>query len=73
LGAVSRAGASGEGVVESSVTSLPGVVAATSNLKDALAQLLLNDAGWVVVVDDGGYCGVLTVETLHAAIRRSVV
>jgi len=73
LGAVSRAGASGEGVVESSVTSLPGVVAATANLKDALAQLLLNDAGWVVVVDDGGYRGVLTVETLHAAIRRSVV
>jgi len=79
VGALPRAGAASDGGVvgkgkdkgNGGVVPVPGVVAAGGSLKDAFAQLLLNDAGWVAVVDGGRYRGVLTVEALHAAIRRS--
>jgi len=76
LGALSREGAQGSGLVgagngDGAVRPVPGVVEADASLKDAFAQLLLDDAGWVAVVDGGRYRGVLTVEALHAAVRRS--
>jgi osmoprotectant transport system ATP-binding protein len=43
-----------------------------ATLKDALSAMLLHDAGRVAVVDHGRFCGVLTPESLHAALRRSV-
>jgi len=55
----------------SAYTPGTGVAAVNVSLKDVFAQLLLNDAGWVAVVDGGRCCGVLTVETLHAAVCRS--
>ena len=40
-------------------------------LKDAFAALLLDDAGWVAVVDaDERLLGVLTAERLHEVARR---
>jgi len=39
---------------------------------DRFAEMLQNDAAWVAVLDNGLYLGVLTPDTLHAALRRSV-
>jgi osmoprotectant transport system ATP-binding protein len=42
-------------------------------LKDAFAEMLLYDAGWVAVLDDDDrFLGVLTPEALYAATRRSI-
>ncbi|MDQ6798598.1 MAG: ATP-binding cassette domain-containing protein [Actinomycetota bacterium] len=74
VGALPREGAAGDGVVGDAggrVEPVPALVAVDASLKDAFAQLLLNDAGWIAVVDGGRYLGALTVETLHAALRRS--
>ena len=43
-----------------------------ASLKTAFAEMLQNDAAWVAVLDNGLYLGVLTPDTLHAALRRSV-
>ena len=50
---------------------VPSVPLGTT-LRDALSAMLLHDAGRVAVVQDGRVCGVLTPESLHAALRRSV-
>ena len=71
VGAVSLAHAEGDGVVADRVVPVPATVPADATLKDALATLLLEDAGWVAVVDDGHLRGVLTPETLYAAARAS--
>jgi osmoprotectant transport system ATP-binding protein len=34
--------------------------------------MLQHDVHWVPVVEDGRYLGVLTPNSLHAAVRRSV-
>jgi osmoprotectant transport system ATP-binding protein len=34
--------------------------------------MLRHDAGWVAVESDGRFAGVLTPDTLHAALRRSI-
>lgn len=41
-------------------------------LKEALSVMLRHDAGWVAVLDDSRLLGVLTPDSLHAALRRSV-
>ncbi len=70
-GAVPRAEAEGEGTVADRLQPVEQV-ASGATLKDALAALLLSGDGWVAVVDDGGYRGALTPQSLYAAIRRSV-
>ena len=45
---------------------------ADASLKAAFAEMLQHDAGWVAVLDGERYLGVLTPDTLHAALRRSV-
>ena len=47
-------------------------VPAGSSLKDALSQLLLHDAPWVAVFSGDDCLGVLTAESLHAAMRHSL-
>jgi osmoprotectant transport system ATP-binding protein len=42
------------------------------SLKVAFAEMLQNDAAWVAVLDADRYVGVLTPDTLHAALRRSI-
>jgi osmoprotectant transport system ATP-binding protein len=56
----------------SSVEPAPAVVALGSSLRDALAAMLAQDAGWVGVTDGSRYVGVLTPSSVHAALRRSV-
>jgi len=72
VGALSRADLEGGVDIDEAVKPVSASVDAGATLKDAFAQLLLHDAGWAAVVDHGRYCGVLTLEGLHAAIRRSV-
>ncbi|MEJ7743900.1 MAG: hypothetical protein WKF73_15980 [Nocardioidaceae bacterium] len=43
-----------------------------ASLKDALATMLQWDAGWIAVLDGEHFLGVLTPNTLHAALRRSI-
>jgi len=43
-----------------------------TSLRTAFAEMLQHDIRWLPVVDAGRYVGVLTPNTLHAAMRRSV-
>ena len=47
-------------------------VSVGATLKDALSQLLLHDAPWIGVFDGDECLGVLTAESLHAAMRHSL-
>ncbi len=60
------------GTVADQVRRMEAWVPRDSSLKDALAQMLQHDAGWVAVLEGSRFCGVLTPATLHEAARRSV-
>jgi osmoprotectant transport system ATP-binding protein len=47
-------------------------VPADASLKSAFSTMLQMEAGWVAVLDGDRFLGVLTPESLHAALRRSV-
>jgi osmoprotectant transport system ATP-binding protein len=47
-------------------------VPAGASLKHAFAEMLQHDAGWIAVLEDDRFVGVLTPRTLHEALRRSV-
>jgi osmoprotectant transport system ATP-binding protein len=47
-------------------------VPSNATLKQAFSEMLQHDAGWVAVLDGDHLEGVLTPESLHAALRRSV-
>jgi osmoprotectant transport system ATP-binding protein len=63
----------GEGTVGDRTHPMGMSVSADTTLKDAFAMMLQHDAGFVPVLDGRDYLGVLTPDTLHAALRRSVV
>ena len=71
-GWLERAAAEGDGRAGDRARPLGRTVPAGATLKDAFAELLLTEAGWVPVVDGDRFLGVLTPTTLHAALRRSV-
>jgi osmoprotectant transport system ATP-binding protein len=72
-GYLARERAVGDGSVRSRLKRLEAWVPVHDNLKDALAEMLLYDAGWVAVLDeDQRFLGVLTPDTLYAATRRSM-
>ena len=54
------------------IRTFEATVPADASLKAAFAEMLQHDAGWVAVLDGERYLGVLTPDTLHAALRRSV-
>jgi len=62
----------GSGTVADRTRRMEAWVPRDAPLKDALAQMLQHDAGWVAVLDGARFCGVLTPQTLHEALRRSV-
>jgi osmoprotectant transport system ATP-binding protein len=43
-----------------------------ASLKQAFAEMLQHDAGWVAVLDGERFLGVLTPTTLYEALRRSI-
>ena len=71
-GWIGRDQAEGEGTVGERTHRLEAWVPLGSTLKQAFSEMLQHDAGWVAVLDGDRYIGVLTPESLHAALRRSV-
>jgi osmoprotectant transport system ATP-binding protein len=64
--------ATGAGTVGTSARRMEAWVPVGSSLKTAFAVMLQMEAGWVAVLDGDRFLGVLTPESLHAALRRSV-
>ena len=54
------------------VSDVEAQVPVGATLKDALAQLLLHDAPFVAVVDGDRCLGVLSPDSLHAELRKSL-
>ncbi len=71
-GWISVDAANGAGTVGDRSRRMEAFVARDDALKDALATMLRHDAGWVAVLDGDRLAGVLTPDSLHAALRRSV-
>jgi len=71
-GWVGVADLTGEGDVGARTHRMEAYVTAGVSLKEAFAVMLQHDAGWVAVLDADAYLGVLTPDSLHAALRRSV-
>jgi osmoprotectant transport system ATP-binding protein len=64
--------ASGTGDVGGAARRMDAWVPAGATLKTAFSTMLQMEAGWVAVLDGDRFLGVLTPESLHAALRRSV-
>jgi osmoprotectant transport system ATP-binding protein len=60
------------GSVEDNLVPFEVEVPLGTSLRAAFGEMLQHDVHWVPVVDDGRYLGVLTPNSLHAAVRRSV-
>jgi osmoprotectant transport system ATP-binding protein len=74
-GWVGTASAAGTGVVSDAAQRMPAWVPEGASLKQAFSEMLQHDAGWVAVLGGPGhdrYLGVLTPDSLHSALRRSV-
>jgi len=61
-----------EDPVAEHLRSIDATVPLGSSLRDALALMLQHDDGFVTVVDEEHYVGVLTPDDVHAAMRRSI-
>ena len=64
--------AHGSGTVGSAARRMEAWVPVDASLKTAMAVMLQEEAGWVAVLDGNRFLGVLTPDSLHAALRRSV-
>jgi osmoprotectant transport system ATP-binding protein len=64
----------GEGTVAGRLRPPPAAVRADATLRTAMGELLQSDTGWLAVHEPGTqrYLGVLTLPSVHAALRRSV-
>ncbi len=60
------------GSVEKNLVPFEVEVPLGTSLRAAFGEMLQHDVRWIPVVDDGRYRGVLTPNSLHAAVRRSV-
>jgi len=64
--------AGGPGTVGAAARRMEAWVPVDASLKTAMAVMLQEEAGWVAVLDGNRFLGVLTPDSLHAALRRSV-
>jgi osmoprotectant transport system ATP-binding protein len=71
-GWISAERAGGSGTVQDAAKRMEAWVPADATLKSAFSTMLQLEAGWVAVLEGDRFCGVLTPESLHAALRRSV-
>jgi osmoprotectant transport system ATP-binding protein len=62
----------GDGTVKGRAHRMEAWVPLGATLKQAFSEMLKHDAGWVAVLDGERFVGVLTPESLHSALRRSV-
>jgi osmoprotectant transport system ATP-binding protein len=71
-GWISRERAAGPATVADAAHRMDAWVPADASLKQAYSVMLQHDAGWVAVLDGARLLGVLTPDSLHTALRRSV-
>jgi osmoprotectant transport system ATP-binding protein len=71
-GYLDRIRADGDGSVADRARRMEAWVPADASLKRAFSEMLLHDAGWIAVLDGSRYLGVLTPDSLHAAMRHSL-
>ncbi len=71
-GWIGRDRANGDGTVRDGTHRMEAWVPLGATLKQAFSEMLQHDAGWVAVLDGNRFVGVLTPESLHLALRRSV-
>jgi osmoprotectant transport system ATP-binding protein len=71
-GWIGRDEASADGTVRDRGHRMEAWVPVTGSLKQAFSEMLQHDAGWVAVLDGDRFLGVLTPDSLHTALRRSV-
>jgi osmoprotectant transport system ATP-binding protein len=71
-GWIGRESCDGDGTVRERARRMGAWVSVDATLKSAFSQMLTEDAGWIAVLDGDRYLGVLTPDSLHAALRRSV-
>ncbi len=71
-GELRRALADGEGSVADRARRVVSRISTVDPLSEALAEMLLHDAGWVAVFEDDRFRGVLTPGSLQEAVRRSL-
>jgi osmoprotectant transport system ATP-binding protein len=71
-GWISAERATGSGTVHGAGKRMEAWVPVEASLKTAFATMLQMEAGWVAVLEGDRFLGVLTPESLHAALRRSV-
>jgi glycine/betaine/L-proline transporter ATP-binding subunit len=64
--------AAGVGTVGTAARRMEAWVPKDASLKTAFATMLQLESGWVAVLDGDRFLGVLTPESLHSALRRSV-
>jgi len=62
----------GSGTVRDACKRMEAWVPVDASLKTAFSTMLQLEAGWVAVLDGDRFLRVLTPESLHAALRRSV-
>jgi osmoprotectant transport system ATP-binding protein len=60
------------GSVEDNLVAFEVQVPLGTSLRAAFGEMLQHDVHWIPVVEDDKYLGVLTPNSLHAAVRRSV-
>ena len=71
-GSVPSDHANGDGAVRDHIERLEAWVPSSGRLQDALAMMLLTEAGWVAVLDGERFIGVLTPEAVFRSLRRSL-
>ena len=71
-GWIGRDRSDGDGTVSDRTHRMEAWVPLGASLKQAFSEMLQHDAGWVAVLDGDRFVGVLTPESLHGALRRSV-
>lgn len=71
-GWISHDRAQGAGTVMQNGRRMEAWVPVDASLKSAFSQMLQLDSGWVAILDGGRFLGVLTPESLHSALRRTV-
>jgi osmoprotectant transport system ATP-binding protein len=71
-GIVRAAHADGDGAVLSRTERVEASVPVAGKLQDAMAKVLLADAGWVPVIDGARFVGALTPESVFESLRASM-
>ena len=71
-GWVSRRHLDGDGAVGQRLHRFDETVELGDSLRRGLAEIVQHDAGWLPVLEDERYVGVLTPDAVYAALRRTV-